>query len=211
METLIPEIIDWIKHQPVWSIYFILLFIAYLENVIPPIPGDVLVVFGGYLVAEQVLNFWAILFATSVGSVVGFMNLYYFGYLAGDNIRSEGTSAWFFRLIKPSYLAKTERWMIRWGQGVVLINRFLTGARSLISLVAGMTRLSPRRTSVYASLGATVWNGLLIGAGWFIGDNWLVIQQYLNLYGQLILILIVILIAVRVGLYLIRRKPRFSR
>lgn len=208
MEALIPEIIDWIELQPGWSIYFILFFVAYLENVVPPVPGDVMVVFGGYLIAEQVLSFWGLLLTTSLGSLLGFMNLYYLGYLAGDRIRMRNGRFWFLRLIKASHLAKTERWMIRWGQGLILSNRFLTGARSIISLVAGMTRLNARRTALFAGIGAALWNVLLIGAGWFIGDNWLIIRQYMNIYGQLIISLIVFFILIRLALYYIRRRKQ---
>lgn len=206
MENLIPEIIEWIELQPAWSVYFILFVVAYLENVIPPIPGDVMVVFGGYLVAEQVLDFGGLMLTTSIGSMMGFMSLYYLGYLAGDNIRSRNGRLWFLRFIKASHLSKTERWMMRWGQGLILVNRFLAGARSIISLVAGMSRLNPKRTAGFATLGAALWNLVLIGAGWIIGDNWIVIQQYLNLYGQFILALMLILITIRLGMYFYKRK-----
>lgn len=205
MEALIPDIIEWIEIQPRWSIYFILFFMAYMENVIPPIPGDVMVVFGGYLVAEQVLNFWGLMLTTSLGSLLGFMNLYYLGYLAGDSIRAKNGKLWFLKFIKASHLAKTERWMIRWGQALILVNRFLTGARSIISLVAGMTRMNVKRTSIFAGIGAALWNLLLIGAGWIIGDNWLIIREYMNLYGKLIVGLMLLFIALRVALYYIRK------
>lgn len=208
MEELVPEIIEWVEIQPVWSIYFILLFVAYLENVFPPIPGDVMVVFGGYLITEGALNFPGLLATTTFGSVLGFMNLYYIGYLAGDHIRSRNGNVWFLKFLNPSHLDTTERWMIRWGQGVVVVNRFLTGARSIISLVAGMTRLDPSRTAVFATIGAAAWNMILIAGGWFIGDNWQIIRQYLNVYGQFIISLIVIGVGIRVAIYYYEKQKQ---
>ncbi|WP_164682551.1 DedA family protein [Cyclonatronum proteinivorum] len=172
------------------GIYLILALIAYLENVVPPIPGDILVVFGGYLASEAIISFWLVVVLTSVGSVLGFMTMYYFGYLVGDEIRTQRTRFWFLKYFDGEYLDKAEQWMYRWGQGVVLANRFLAGARSIISIMAGVTRLNPRKTATYALAGAFAWNVILIGAGWLIGDNWPAIERYLNLYGGLILSLI---------------------
>jgi membrane protein DedA with SNARE-associated domain len=206
MEQFVLDLVDWIRAQPLMGIYAILLLIAYLENVIPPIPGDVLVVFGGYLVAENILAFSWVLVATTIGSVLGFMTMYYFGYLVGDGIRTRQKRFWFLKYFDGEYMHRAERWMFRWGQGVVLANRFLAGARSIISIMAGVTRLNLRKTVIYATLGAAAWNIVLIGAGWFIGDNWPLIQDYLNLYGSVILAAIIIYIVYRLGIYYLNRR-----
>ncbi|MCC5934964.1 MAG: DedA family protein [Balneolales bacterium] len=186
MEQHVLDIVEWIRLQPVLGIYVILAIIAYLENVVPPIPGDILIVFGGYLASEQIIGFWWVVYLTTAGSVLGFMTMYYFGYAVGDEIRTQRNRFWFLKFFDAEYLDKAERWMYRWGQGVVLSNRFLAGARSIISIMAGVTRLNPRKTALYATIGALAWNFILIGAGWLIGDNWPVIKNYLNLYGSII-------------------------
>lgn len=206
MEQHVLDIVEWIRLQPVLGIYIILAIIAYLENVVPPIPGDILIVFGGYLASELIVGFWWVVMLTTVGSVMGFMTMYYFGYVVGDEVRTQRNRFRFLRFFDADYLDKAERWMYRWGQGVVLANRFLAGARSIISITAGVTRLNPRKTASYATIGAFAWNVILIGAGWLIGDNWPVIKNYLNLYGSIILSLIglyVLFVGVR---YLFRRR-----
>lgn len=206
MEQHVLDIVEWIRLQPVLGIYIILAIIAYLENVVPPIPGDILIVFGGYLASELIVGFWWVVMLTTVGSVMGFMTMYYFGYVVGDEIRTQRNRFRFLRFFDAEYLDKAERWMYRWGQGVVLANRFLAGARSIISITAGVTRLNPRKTASYATIGAFAWNVILIGAGWLIGDNWPVIKNYLNLYGSIILSLIglyVLFLGVR---YLLQRR-----
>lgn len=206
MEQYVLDIVEWIRLQPVVSIYFILAFIAYLENVVPPIPGDILIVFGGYLASELIVGFWWVVFLATSGSVLGFMTMYYFGYIVGDEIRTQRNRFWFLKLFDAEYLDKSERWMYRWGQGVVISNRFLAGARSIISIMAGVTRLNPRKTAVYATIGALAWNLILIGAGWLIGDNWPVIKNYLNLYGTFIASLIGLYLLFLGVRYLIRRS-----
>lgn len=205
MEQYLMDLVEWTRAQPLLGIYFILLFISFMENVFPPIPGDLLIVFGGYLASEQVVGFNFVLFVTTVGSVLGFMTLYYVGHIAGDEIRTKKNRLWFLRFFSPVYIDKAERWMYRWGQGVVLANRFLAGARTIISLMAGVTKLNLRKTILYATLGAAIWNVLLIGIGWFIGDNWPIIKDYLNVYGTVIASVLAIYVIYRLFIYM-RRK-----
>jgi len=208
MEQYLMDLVEWTRGQPLLGIYAILLFVSFIENVFPPIPGDLLIVFGGYLASEQVVGFGLVAASTTVGSVMGFMTLYYFGYIAGDEIRTKKNRLWFLRFFDVAYIDKAERWMYRWGQGVVLANRFLAGARTLISIMAGVTKLNLKKTIFYSTLGALIWNLLLIGTGWFIGDNWPIIRNYLNYYGTFIASVLAIYVIYRLSIYLLRKRGK---
>lgn len=210
MEQYLMDLVEWTRAQPLLGIFAILLFISFMENVFPPIPGDLLIVFGGYLASEHVVSFSLVVVSTTLGSVMGFMTLYYFGYIAGDEIRTKKNRLWFLRFFNVAYIDKAERWMYRWGQGVVLANRFLAGARTLISIMAGVTKLNIRKTVFYATMGALIWNLLLIGLGWFIGDNWLIIKNYLNYYGTIIASVLAIFVIYRLAIYLLLKKRKNS-
>ncbi len=210
MEQYLMDLVEWTRAQPLLGIFAILLFISFMENVFPPIPGDLLIVFGGYLASEQVVGFSLVVVSTTLGSVLGFMTLYYFGYIAGDEIRTKKNRLWFLRFFNVAYIDKAERWMYRWGQGVVLANRFLAGARTLISIMAGVTKLNIRKTVFYATMGALIWNLLLIGLGWFIGDNWPIIKNYLNYYGTIIASVLAIFVIYRLAIYLLLKKRKNS-
>ncbi len=210
MEQYLMDLVEWTRAQPLLGIFAILLFISFMENVFPPIPGDLLIVFGGYLASEQVVGFSLVVVSTTLGSVLGFMTLYYFGYIAGDEIRTKKNRLWFLRFFNVAYIDKAERWMYRWGQGVVLANRFLAGARTLISIMAGVTKLNIRKTVFYATMGALIWNLLLIGLGWFIGDNWPIIKDYLNYYGTIIASVLAIFVIYRLAIYLLLKKRKNS-
>lgn len=198
--------IDWIVNMPLLLVYAFFLAVAYTENVFPPIPGDILVVFGGYLALEQVVDFTIIILLTTFGSVLGFMTLYYVGYKLGDEIRAKPVRYRFLKYLDGKYMNKVELWMYRWGQGVILSNRFLAGTRSVISLVAGVSKTKILPTIICATISALLWNILLITLGWFIGENWPVIQQYLNIYGTTLLVLIGLFITYRVGRHYYRKN-----
>lgn len=210
MELYLNQLVDWIFTLSPVKIYLIFGFIAYLENVIPPLPGDLLVAFGGYLVAEQVVGFSPLLIITALASVVGFMNMYWFGAQFGARIEERKNRFWLMKIVDVKYYYKVKRWMQRWGQGVIVANRFLAGTRSVISLTAGVTRTKVSTTIASSLLSSIVWNSLLLIMGWIVSENWQVIGQYLNLYGRIILGLIIVIIVIRV-LYVKYRKNKRRR
>jgi membrane protein DedA with SNARE-associated domain len=180
------------------SIYTIFLIVAYAENVFPPVPGDVLIVFGGYLAAEQIIGFNLVLVITTVASVMGFMNMYAFGYYFGDKIDTQRSQFWLMRIIDVKYFDRCKRWMHSYGQAVIVANRFLAGTRSVIAVTAGLTKMSPYTTIISSFLSSITWNFVLLGAGWVVHENWFVIGDYLNIYGWSILTLLVLVVGGRV-------------
>lgn len=210
MEAFIQDLVNWILTLSPLSIYTIFVVVAYTENIIPPIPGDILVVFGGYLAAESVISFSVVLGLTTIASVVGFMSLYAIGAYWGDQIEIQRKRFWMMRFIDVKYFDKAKRWMQRWGLKVVFANRFLAGTRSVISLTAGITKTKVYPTILNSTLSSLLWNGILLWLGWLVHENWQVIGNYLNIYGTVILVVIAIIIAIKL-LYNYRkvRKKKF--
>ena len=81
--------------------------------------------------------------------------------------------------------------MHSYGQWVVVSNRFLAGTRSVIALIAGASKLSIWPTVLSSAISSMLWNGVLIYAGWWFGDNWRRVGVYLEAYSQFILVLLV--------------------
>lgn len=210
VEHFTQEMINWIRVLPPVSIYLVFLGIAYLENIIPPIPGDILVVFGGYLAAESVIAFTPVLLLTTIASVVGFMNVYWLGGHWGEQIERHGKQYWMVRFISLEYIEKAQQWMGRWGQGVIMANRFLAGTRSVISLAAGMSRTEIYKTIISSFISSLLWNGILVSLGWIVHSNWKIIGHYLSIYGWSILGLICLIVLIRIGIYYYRKKTHIS-
>jgi membrane protein DedA with SNARE-associated domain len=124
VEQFVQEMVQLINSLPPVSIYLVFFLVAYFENVVPPIPGDVLVAFGGYLAAESIIGLIPVLILTTVASVIGFMSMYWIGSRWGDQIKKNQQRFWLLRFIPLEYLNKVRDWMQRWGMGVVLANRF---------------------------------------------------------------------------------------
>ncbi|MGN8225152.1 DedA family protein [Gracilimonas sp. BCB1] len=178
-DQIVQSIVDWISVVPPVGVYLIFFGIAYIENLIPPMPGDVIVAFGGYLAAEGLIGLFPVWSLTVVASVAGFMTMYWLGHRWGAQIEENRDSHFLLRFIDYKYFARGKKWMSRWGQGVVVANRFLAGTRSVISLTAGMSHLKITPTILSSLVSSVLWNTLLLAMGWVIRDNWQVIGEYL--------------------------------
>lgn len=204
-DQFVQEVVQLVNSLPPISIYLVFFGIAYVENIVPPIPGDVLVAFGGYLAAESVIGLGPVYILTTVASVVGFMSMYWIGSRWGDQIEQKGRRIWLLRFIPLKYINEVRSWMQRWGMGVVLANRFLAGTRSVISLTAGLSHTGVTGTVVCSTISSLLWNGILLGFGWIVHENWYLIGDYLSVYGQIILGGIVVFILVRIGIHYYRK------
>ncbi len=198
------EAIRELGQQSAWWAYGLLFLSAFIENVFPPIPGDTVTLVGAYFVGTGKLDFWAVYFSTTAGSVLGFMTLYSLAYWLEWQILQKYRPGW----IRKSHLDRVERWFRRYGYGIILANRFLSGARSVISIVAGLSRLNGLLVLAAATISVLLWNGLLIYLGAFIGKSWEEVVQYVKFYNQIILIGLGILLLGYAMVYWQQRRKR---
>jgi len=180
---------DWMEALPaVWA-YATLFIIAYGENVVPPIPGDMVVVFAGYMAGVGLLDLWLVVVLSTVGGAAGFMSMYAIGYYAGRQALTSDRYSWLPR----SGIKKAQSWMDRYGFGVVAANRFLSGARSVISLTVGAAQMKPVPTLWWSTFSSALWCGLISTGGYFVGDNWRLVVEYVRAYGRWMVILLSVL------------------
>ena len=183
METYLESLIEKLSEvDPIWA-YGILLLSAFLENVVPPVPGDTVVVFSAYLVGRGALSLWPVFLATSVGGTIGFMVMYYIGFSRGRAFFSVRGG----RFFSPESLNRTEHWLKRYGVLLILGNRFLTGIRSVIAICAGLGGMSWSIVAVGSLISMLAWNGLLIYAGLLVGQNWEEVTLLLKQYNRILL------------------------
>jgi membrane protein DedA with SNARE-associated domain len=198
----VQQLAEWMQGLPPLSLYLVLLGIAYGENVLPPVPGDVAIVIGGYLIGLGLISFVPALVLCSLASTLGFMTMYAIGKALGDAVEDPKRVRW----IPKGPVRLVKRWLQRWGYGVVAANRFLSGGRAVIALLSGASDLRVGWTFVLATLSATIWIGLLLYAGYEVGANWESILPILRTYGRVITAVLVLIVAVVVGRWWWRRR-----
>ncbi len=185
--------------DPRWA-YGLLLASAMLENIVPPIPGDAVVVFSAYLVGRGTWALWPVFGATVSGGILGFMIMYYIGLRYGRSFFSGRRG----RIFSVEGLEKAEVWLARYGIWLLLGNRFLSGIRSVIAISAGIGGMSWRRVLICGALSMALWNGVLLYAGLLVGQNWGEILSLLKQYNRVLVGLLIVVALV--GLWRWRTK-----
>ena len=200
LDGLIEQMAAW---PPIWS-YLFLGLSAFLENVIPPVPGDTVVVFGAYLVGRGALSWIWVYASTCAGGTAGFMMMWYIGFTRGRSfLERRGRT----RLFSTAQVARAQAWLERYGLWLIFANRFLSGIRSVIALTAGMAGMGWRQVAILGFLSMALWNGLLLGAGLLVGRNWGQVLEWLGLYNRLaLLVLAVVLVGVGIRWWHRRRR-----
>ena len=150
-----------------------------LETVVPPIPSEIVLPASGFLVAQGELSFLGVLFASTLGSVVGALAL----YALARHVGARRVERWVERhgrwlTVEPEELRRAQAWFDKRGHWAVLVGRVVPALRSLVSLPAGLARMPVGRFVLWTALGSLVWNGVLLAAGWRLGESWSAVGPY---------------------------------
>ena len=167
---------------PVW-VYITIFLFAFIENVFPPSPSDLVIVIGGTLVGAGDLSFiFTLLFAT-IGSITGFMLMFYIGSTVDKKLIHAGR----FKYIPVNSIDKVETWFRKYGYFVIVVNRFMPGTRAVISFFAGISNLDPKRTIILCLVSALLWNTIMLYLGFVFGDNVAKVDEYLTTYTNIVI------------------------
>lgn len=187
--------------SPFW-IYIALFFFAYIENVFPPSPSDLVVVIGGSLIAANSIHFIPTLLITTIGSVLGFMTLFFIGSKLDRKVIRTGK----LKFISTEGLDKTELWFNRYGYFIIFANRFLPGTRSVISFFAGLSELNAKKTTILATGSAFIWNAIIIYLGIVFGNNIKIVDKYLSTYSNIVIGATIVIILFFIIKYFIKKS-----
>lgn len=150
-----------------------------MESATLPVPSEVVLPLGGYLVSQGKLEFWSVVAVATVGSMIGTMVDYSIGYYLGRPAVLR-----YGRMVRFSQerLETTERWFSRHGNSVVLLARFVPLLRTLIAFPAGIVRMESKRFFAYSAVGILVWDIILVYLGVVAGQNSSAISNILQAY-----------------------------
>lgn len=186
--------------NPLW-VYCTIFFIAYIENIFPPSPSDIVIVAAGYLVGIGHIDFSFALITATLGSTSGFMTMYQIGDWFGVKIIETGK----IKFLPLDSIHKVENWFRQYGYWLIVVNRFLSGTRAVVGFFAGMSEIKFVPTMILCFVSAMLWNFILVYAGTLLGENWKAIGFYLSTYSQLVTTLIVTAVII-ISFLIIKKK-----
>jgi len=145
-----------------------------LESMIAPVPGELVMPFAGFLIFTGHFDPVWVMVASSLGSIAGSLLSYGMGVLGEPVVLRYGR----YLLLNQHHLEWTKNFFNRHGGKTIFISRFIPVVRHLISIPAGMARMSLTPFIIYTAIGATMWNGFLTYCGVRLKENWRLIQEY---------------------------------
>ena len=165
-----------------------------IENIFPPIPSELILLFGGFMTTYTKLNIIVMIISATLGSLIGALLLYKIGTIFDKEklkILISGKLGKVLNL-KNSDIDNANKWFSNEGQKTVFFCRFIPLIRSIISIPAGMNKMKISKFITYTLLGSVIWNLVLIIIGHIVGRNWKAILKIFKLYSRFALLLLFI-------------------
>ena len=172
------------------------------ENLFPPIPSEIVLPLAGFEVFRGNLAFGLTVAAATAGSLIGALILYAIGRYGGR----PAIDRW-GRVLRVSQadVDRAEHWFDRWGDWVVLLSRMVPLIRSVVSIPAGILEMSLLRFVLLTTIGSLLWNLLLVGAGYQLGNRWEDVSELVGRFSDVMKVLAVLAV-VAAGVWLWRRN-----
>jgi membrane protein DedA with SNARE-associated domain len=160
-----------------------------VENLFPPIPSEIILPLAGFAASRGDLDLVAAIIFTTLGSLIGALALYGIGaWLGIDRIK------WIAKklpLVDVSDVDKTEEWFKKHGSKAVFFGRMLPIFRSLISIPAGIERMPVWKFALLTTAGSLIWNTIFILAGFWLGEQWHIVEQYADILKYVVIAVVV--------------------
>lgn len=182
---------DWLDQFGYLGVFLLIL----IENIFPPIPSEVILTLGGFMTTTTTMTRLGMIIASTAGSVVGAVILYWIGTLL-DVARLEKIIQKYGKLLRLTMkdIHKADAWFAKYGVWAVFFGRLVPIVRSLISIPAGMSKMQFGIFIWFTLLGTLIWNTVLVSVGAVVGENWGKIVGYMDIYSNIVYIILAVII-----------------
>lgn len=163
-----------------------------LDNLFPPIPSEVILPLAGLAASRGSFTLAEAIGWTTFGSVFGAYILYVLGRVLGADRLTRIADR--IPLVKGEDITKTVAWFERHGAVAVFFGRMVPLFRSLISIPAGVSKMPWWKFGLLTTAGSLIWNSIFVLAGFFLGENWHVVEQYAGILQNIVLVVVAVLV-----------------
>ena len=184
---------DWIIRLVDWAGYWGVALLMLVETVFPPVPSEVIMTVAGVSAARGNMTLEGTILAGTAGAMLGNWFWYWLAIRFGEarlHVIIDRFSRWL--TLDWDEIERGERLFEKHGSIIVLVARMIPTLRSLISIPAGLFRMSLRRFLVFSTIGTLGWSAALAGAGYFLGSQFQDVEKWLGPLSTGVIALIVL-------------------
>jgi membrane protein DedA with SNARE-associated domain len=196
------RLLEWVSGLPTAAIYLVLAALSSVENIFPPVPADVAVVFGAFLSRRGLVSAPLLGVVCWLANTASAAGMYFLARARGKRFFARG---WAAKLLPPAAIRELERVYRKHGMVGIFVSRFLPGLRAAVTPFAGVVDLSPARALIPAAAASAIWYAFLVAVGASLGRNWEAAQRLLGSTNR-ILGIVGAVTAVLAGLWIWRRR-----
>jgi membrane protein DedA with SNARE-associated domain len=184
--------------------------LMFTENVFPPLPSEFIMPLAGYMCAQGQLNLVTVIFAGSLGSLLGATFWYWVGVKAGaDKVRHWINTHGVWLGLYEGDLRRSDRFFRRHGRAAVFFGRLVPLVRTFISVPAGMSGMSFLSFLLFSTVGTVIWTAALALGGYWLGQQFPMISNYLGPITWAIIVGAIVTYLVRV--YRIKKRQNATQ
>ncbi|MBK7141178.1 MAG: DedA family protein [bacterium] len=194
-------ILDQIFAYGSFWVYAMIFIACFVENIVPPFPGDTFILAAGGLVALQRLDLTTTVAVVLTGGMSSVMILYYIGRHYGREFVIRKNYRWF----TVDDVTRMEQRLENYGGLILVSSRFILGLRSALAIAAGIAHYYPMRMFFYSLLSYIIFTGLLVTLAIKLVENFSLIEQYVRTYN----IIVWPIVGLLIGLFVWRRIKRY--
>lgn len=199
--------VEWITNTMNSLGYWGIGLLMFSENLFPPIPSELIMPLAGFTVAQGDMEFVPVVVAGVVGTVLGALPWYYAGMILGEKrVKRLADRYGKWLGISSKDIVKARSWFNKHGNTTVLFCRLVPGVRTLISLPAGISSMPLVPFLLYSTLGTLLWVLLLTYAGYILGENYELVEEYLGPVSKIVLVVLIVAFIAWVVKRNLRRK-----
>lgn len=193
---------EWVTNIITTLGYWGIGLLMFLENLFPPIPSELIMPLAGFTVARGEMAFVPVVISGVVGTLLGALLWYFAGlWLGRDRIKRWMNRHGKWAGLSGADVDKAQGWFRRYGNRMVFVGRLIPGVRTFISVPAGTTEMHFVPFLIYTTLGTLIWTLLLTYAGYLLGENYQLVEEYLGPISKIIVVALLLLL----GFWLYKR------
>ncbi len=206
MQNFIFNLIHHVINNNVIVTYLFFFLTGILQLIFPPFPSDVIIVFEGYLTTLGGQFYFApVLINSIMGSIVGSILVYWFGYKKGNEVLRYKLV---LKYIDEKHIKRSEKVFHKYGKYGLILSKFIPGTSTLMVLFSGVFRVKKRVYFSYIFISILLQQVIYMVIGRLIGNNISAVNRFLSYFNILSVVVLAFFIIAGFIIYKVRKSKK---